>query len=63
MKDEEIKEESKTQNMSPVKMSQSLAKFIEADNKAYEEEKKSQRDQKSFNKDFYKELAKTIAMT
>ncbi len=41
MKDEESKEGVKMQSLPGVKMSQSLAKFIEADNKAYEEEKKS----------------------
>ena len=61
--EEEVKEEVQMKRDKKVMMSQSLTKFIEADNKAYEEERKVQKDQKQFNKDFYKELAKTIAQT
>ena len=45
------------------KMSQSLLKFIEQDNKAYEEELKKGREQKDFNKSFFQELQKTMVLT
>ena len=57
--DEEIKLEEPL--IEKPSMSPSLLKFIEADNKAYQEELKTFKDQKSFNKDFYKELAKSVA--
>jgi hypothetical protein len=38
--EEEVKEEVQMKSEKKVMMSQSLAKFIEADNKAYEEESK-----------------------
>jgi hypothetical protein len=44
--EEEVKEEVQMKSDKKVMMSQSLAKFIEADNKAYEEERKVQKDQK-----------------
>ena len=47
----------------PVKMSESLIKFIEQDNKMYLEELKKAGDQKQFNSTFFKELQKTMVMT
>ena len=57
VKPEDLKEEIM---QSSFKVSESLRKFIEQDNKAYQEELKQAKDMKSFNADFFKELQKTV---
>ena len=57
MCDETEKEESKEEAMPMLKVSESLKKFIEQDNKAYEEELKQVKNQeKTINAEFFREL-------
>ena len=57
MSDEIVKEEGKEEAMPAIKVSESLKKFIEQDNKAYEEEVKQVKNQeKTINAEFFREL-------
>lgn len=60
MKNEEVKQEEKVVELP--KVSESLKRFIEQDNKAYADEIKQGKTQKEFNKDFFRELQKTMAI-
>ena len=57
MSDEIVKEEGKEEAMPMLKVSESLKKVIEQDNKAYEEEVKQVKNQeKTINAEFFREL-------
>ena len=57
MSDEIVKEEGKEEAMPAIKVSESLKKFIEQDNKVYEEEVKQVKNQeKTINAEFFREL-------